>query len=210
MSVEGYVRFAAELRGVSDPAAATRRALDRVGLSAVRPRIIEHLSKGYRQRVGLAQALVHDPDVLVLDEPTSGLDPAQRREIRDLLADLAAGDRTVILSTHVLPEVEAICQRVVIINQGQIVAEDRIDALGAEARRVRVELEGDAGPLAEALSGWPGVSVERVGQTGLRVGGAADRRAELARASAPHGLIELRLEQGLEDVYLALTSKGNT
>ncbi|MGZ8735199.1 MAG: ABC transporter ATP-binding protein, partial [Acidimicrobiia bacterium] len=113
MTVGDYVRFAATLKGVDDVPAATKKALGRVGLEKVAHRLIENLSKGYRQRVGLAQALVHDPKVLVLDEPTSGLDPAQRVEIRNLLAELAEGDRTVVLSTHVLGEIEAICSRVI-------------------------------------------------------------------------------------------------
>jgi ABC-2 type transport system ATP-binding protein len=101
MVVRDYVAFAARIKGAADPEGAAKLAMGKVGLDEVAHRLIDHLSKGYRQRVGLAQALVHDPEVLVLDEPTSGLDPAQRVEIRDLLKSLAAGDRTVILSTHV-------------------------------------------------------------------------------------------------------------
>ncbi|MFN7143675.1 MAG: ABC transporter ATP-binding protein, partial [Myxococcota bacterium] len=140
MSVGDYVAFAATIKGVPDVAAATKRALGRVGLDKVQTRLIDHLSKGYRQRVGLAQALVHDPKVLVLDEPTSGLDPAQRVEIRNLLAELAQGDRTVILSTHVLGEIEAICSRVVVINKGRIVAQDELARLGQPGRVVRIEV----------------------------------------------------------------------
>ena len=124
------------IKGVADPDAATAAVIETVGLDQdiggmpAADRIIAHLSKGYQQRVGLAQALVHSPSVLVLDEPTSGLDPAQRRDLRDLLQRLArAQNRTVILSTHVLAEVEAICDEVVIISGGRVVAQDRIDAL---------------------------------------------------------------------------------
>ena len=138
MVVRDYVAFAGQLKGVKDPVAAAERAIARVGLGKVGHRIIEHLSKGYRQRVGLAQALVHDPEVLILDEPNSGLDPAQRVEIRDLLHDLVEDKRTIILSTHVLADIEAICRRVIIINKGRIVAEDDIERLGGEQRTVTV------------------------------------------------------------------------
>ena len=211
MEVEDYVAFAASLRGVADPAGAAARALDRVGLTDVRHRIIDHLSKGYRQRVGLAQALVHEPDVLVLDEPTSGLDPAQRREIRDLLLELAAGDATVILSTHVLAEVEAVCDRVIIINRGRIVAQDRIDTLKAGNHRVRLQLQSVSPEqlvaLCTSMEALPAVtSVERTGPESLRVHASAEVRPDIARLAAPHGLLELATEAGLEDIYLTLTA----
>jgi ABC-2 type transport system ATP-binding protein len=126
MTCEAYLRFVARIKGM--PRGAIEDAIDRVigtcGLESVRTRLLGQLSKGYRQRAGLAQALIHDPPVLVLDEPTIGLDPLQIREIRALIQKLA-GERTIILSTHILPEVSQICERVVIINEGQVVlAED--------------------------------------------------------------------------------------
>ncbi len=166
MVVRDYVAFAARIKGVDDPEGAARAAMGKVGLDQVAHRLIDHLSKGYRQRVGLAQALVHDPEVLVLDEPTSGLDPAQRVEIRDLLKSLAAGDRTVILSTHVLSEVEAVCDRVVIVNQGSVVAQDTIEALASSGRRIRLKVE-PTGARARAAS--PGAR------------GGPDRRAARGR-----------------------------
>jgi len=136
MSVEDYVDYVARLKDV--PRARRRgavdRALERCGLAHVRRRVIGALSKGYRQRVGLAQAIVHDPAVLILDEPTVGLDPIQIREIRALIAELAAeggGKRTVILSTHILPEVEAICRRVLIISRGRKVVDQPLAELTA-------------------------------------------------------------------------------
>jgi len=207
MTVRDYVAFAARIRGVGDPAAAAGRALDRVGLGDVGHRIIDHLSKGYRQRVGLAQALVHDPEVLVLDEPTSGLDPAQRREIRDLLLELAAGDRTVILSTHVLAEVEAVCERVVIINRGRVVATDTIAALAAASHHVRLRVleapEGFADLLAE-IDSVHAVHPEPDGA--WRVIADRDVRADVARAAIAYGLVELGAARNLEDVYLELTA----
>ncbi|MBI3768592.1 MAG: ABC transporter ATP-binding protein [Deltaproteobacteria bacterium] len=130
MTTESYLRFVARIKGM--PKAAIEDAIERVvklcGLEAVHDRLLGHLSKGFRQRVGLAQALIHDPPVLVLDEPTIGLDPRQIIEIRSLIGRLA-GQRTVILSTHILPEVSQICEKVVIINEGRVVLEQDMAAL---------------------------------------------------------------------------------
>jgi len=125
MTVSGYLRFVAKLKGMSrgDIGAALDRVLETCGLTAVRDRLLGHLSKGFRQRVGLAQALIHDPPVLVLDEPTIGLDPRQIIEIRTLIKTLG-GKHTVVLSTHILPEVSQVCDKVVIINDGHIVVDD--------------------------------------------------------------------------------------
>ena len=130
MSVPSYLRFVAKLKGLrrGDVAVALERVLDTCGLRQVRDRLLGHLSKGYRQRVGLAQALIHDPPVLILDEPTIGLDPRQIIEIRSLIRTLG-GKRTVILSTHILPEVSQVCDKVVIINEGRVVLEDQLTNL---------------------------------------------------------------------------------
>jgi ABC-2 type transport system ATP-binding protein len=130
MTADAYLRFVARIKGM--PRNTIEDAIDRViqtcGLESVRHRLLGHLSKGYRQRAGLAQALIHDPPVLVLDEPTIGLDPIQIREIRALVQQLA-GQRTIILSTHILPEVSQICEKVVIINEGQVVLEQDMASL---------------------------------------------------------------------------------
>lgn len=135
MSVEAYVRYVARIKDMprAKRAAAVDRAIERCGLGDVRRRVIGALSKGFRQRVGLAQAIVHEPPVLILDEPTVGLDPIQIREIRDLIADLASGDtgQTVILSTHILPEVEAICRRIILISRGRKVIDQPLEELMA-------------------------------------------------------------------------------
>jgi ABC-2 type transport system ATP-binding protein len=130
LTVEEFLAFCASLRGVARgrKRAAMDQAIERCGLGAVRGRRIGNLSKGYRQRVGLAQALVHSPDVLVLDEPTVGLDPHQIHEIRNLIRSLA-GAQTVLLSTHILPEVAMTCSRVVVIHRGRVVAEDTLDSI---------------------------------------------------------------------------------
>lgn len=213
MIVRDYVRFAATIKGVADPNAATERALAMVGLHRAvggRPaseRIIAHLSKGYQQRVGLAQALVHEPTLLVLDEPTSGLDPAQRKEIRELLRSLASdGKRTVVLSTHVLAEVDAMCDRVVVIHQGSIVAEDTIAGLRGDAGRLRVRLNEPLAAISaiQAVNGVRSVSRDENGALILEVDGEV--RADVAQAAVPHGLLELTQADSLEDIYLKLTS----
>ena len=132
MRVEGYLRFVAKLRGVRRMAVdgAVEHVLEVCGLTDMAHRICGQLSKGYRQRVGLAQALIHNPPVLVLDEPTIGLDPRQIHEIRELIRGLA-GERTIVLSTHILPEVSQICDKVVIINEGRVVLEEQIKEMPA-------------------------------------------------------------------------------
>lgn len=133
MTVTSYLRFVARIKGVprAQIGEALDRALIRCGLTEVANRVNGHLSKGYRQRVGLAQAIIHNPDVLVLDEPTVGLDPQQIIEIRTLIKELA-GSHTVILSTHILPEVAQVCEKVVIINAGRVVVEDLLANLTRE------------------------------------------------------------------------------
>ncbi len=133
MTVTSYLEFVGRIKGVAraDLPEATERVVEKCGLSGVTRRVLGHLSKGFRQRVGLAQALIHDPSVLVLDEPTIGLDPRQIIEIRAMIRAMA-GERTVILSTHILPEVAQLCQKVVIINDGRIAVEDRVDNLTRE------------------------------------------------------------------------------
>jgi ABC-2 type transport system ATP-binding protein len=193
----------------------------------VRSKLIGKLSKGYRQRVGLAQAIIHNPDVLVLDEPTAGLDPKQIIETRELIKHLA-GDHTIILSTHILPEVEHSCQRVVIINQGKLVAVDSVENLtnrlrGAEA--VALEVASSNGPLDAAvvqqrLEQVAGVSrvlprEARDGRLAFEVESLQGRhvRADLARAvvNAGWNLNELRaVGLSLEDIFLQLTGTHKT
>jgi ABC-2 type transport system ATP-binding protein len=177
------------------------------------------LSKGYRQRVGIAQALIHNPDVLILDEPTAGLDPKQIIETRQLIRGLA-GDHTIVLSTHILPEVSQTCQRVVIINKGRVVAVDTPENLTARLRgavTIYLQVAGDAVPVHEALQRVPGVT--RATLTESRDGTAdfevesergRDVRRELAAAvvGSGWGLLELRpLRMSLEDIFLSLTTE---
>jgi len=218
MSVRAYLEFVARIRKV--PPSQVRQkvgaAIDRCGLTQVAPRVIGNLSKGFRQRVGLAQAILHDPPVLILDEPTVGLDPEQIIEIRNLIKSLG-GERTIILSTHILPEVTVTCSRVAIISYGEIVQEGSLEGLagagsGAERLRVRVARDGDA--AAAALRQVEGVaSVASLGDPGgflveSRAGDAV--REEIARAAVRGGwgLVELTpVTRTLEEIYLEATRR---
>ena len=208
MTVRSYLRFCARIKHAADPKKAVEEAIDKVGLHNVAHRLIDHLSKGYRQRVGIAQALVHSPKVLILDEPTSGLDPAQRVEIRDLIRELSKGEVTVVLSTLVLPEVEAICKRVIIIHQGRIVAQDDVANLQGGGRSIRVHVARPGADAAARLGGVEGVlSVEDQGGGWYAVEASADVREHVARVAVEWGLLEMGSTHGLEDVFLRLTAE---
>ncbi len=215
MSVRRFVTFAAELRGV--PRRMRREqvnlTLTRTGLTHVADRLIGNLSRGYQQRIGLAQALVHDPPVLVLDEPTAGLDPRQIHEIRQVIRDLA-GTRTVILSSHLLPEVEALCQRVLIMDRGRVLVEDTPARLAAAVRGAhcyRVQTRGCQQATLALIRNLPGII--RVTPTDggllLETDQQVDVRPDLFFALAAAGLPLLELTPvrlSLEDVFLRLTT----
>jgi len=221
MSVAEYLAFVAKIKGVPPAGRAQRihAVMERTRIADMAGRLCSRLSKGYKQRVGLAQAIIHNPDVLILDEPTAGLDPKQIIETRALIKELA-GDHTIILSTHILPEVSQTCQRVVIINKGRVVAVDTPDALtsrlrGSETMYVQVDASG--ADASAALTRVPGV--RRVAESD-RQGGAVgyeiesdtghDVRRELARAvvGSGWGLLELRpMRMSLEEVFLSLTTE---
>jgi len=220
LDVSEYLRFVAEVRQLPRPEIPKRigEMVETCGLGSVRRRLVGELSKGYRQRVGLAQTLLHDPDILVLDEPTVGLDPNQIIEIRELIKAIGE-EKTVLLSSHILPEVEATCQRVLIIHEGRIVGQGTPSELAARARGsdiVHMEVRAAREEVAGALAGLPGVEgcdTEAGGEEGLvkvqvRCEPGADRREELAAAVAGRGwgLRELHFERvTLEKVFLELT-----
>ncbi len=222
MTVTGYLDFVARIKG--GPAAERRSRVDAAiamtHLGEYRRELIKRLSRGYRQRVGLAQALVHDPEVVILDEPTVGLDPKQIIEVRHLIKKLR-GSHTVILSTHILPEVSMTCDRVIIINKGRIAAVDTPANLTAQLRGgnlVRLELRGDRNGLEQTLrqiAGVRQVSIEALPDGGrLRVAvetePGSDLRSRIAAAVVSRGweLYELRaVSLTLEEIFLRLTTE---
>ena len=216
MRVEEYLAYRARLEGVArgDAREAIGSAIDRCLLTGVRRQIIGTLSKGYRQRVGLATAILHRPKVLVLDEPTVGLDPKQIIAIRELIRELGR-ERTLLLSTHILPEVELLCSRVMIIDRGRIVAEGTPQSLRESSvgnPGLRVGLKDAPAGAAEALGRIGGVLDVRHGEDGsfvLECQPGADPREEVFRAAVEQGwvLLELSRERAtLEDVFVRLTT----
>jgi len=220
MTVREYLNFVARIKGIPGREVASRvdSAMTRTRVADMAGRHCAKLSKGYRQRVGLAQAILHNPDVLILDEPTAGLDPKQIIETRQLIRDLS-GAHTIVLSTHILPEVSQTCQRVVIINKGKVVAVDTPQNLterlrGSQTMYLQVAAPGQ--DVQPALAGIPGVT--RVAATAARDGlidvevdseRGRDVRRELAAAVVTQGwgLLELRpMRMSLEDIFLSLTT----
>ena len=223
MSVLEYLEFVAKIKGVPSPerTARVKAVMERTRIADMAGRQCGKLSKGYKQRVGLAQALIHNPDVLILDEPTAGLDPKQIIETRQLIKELA-GDHTIVLSTHILPEVSQTCQRVVIINKGRVVAVDTPDNLtarlrGSETMYMQVDLDGaEPTTAAGALGRVAGVTRvvesdrrERLAGFEIESESGRDVRRELARTVVSNGwgLLELRpMRMSLEEIFLSLTT----
>jgi ABC-2 type transport system ATP-binding protein len=215
MTVRSYLDFAARLRGVDDRRKRVEAAMETCHVADYAETAIGKLSKGYRQRVGLAQALVHDPEILILDEPTLGLDPKQIIEVRELIRGLGS-ERTIILSTHILSEASQVCGRVVIINEGQIVAEDTPERLTARligGERVYLQVSQPSAEVEAALQAIEGVAtVEAKGNGGYEIESVlgADRRAEIAAAivEGGWGLLEIRpIGMSLEEIFLKLTTE---
>jgi ABC-2 type transport system ATP-binding protein len=221
MTVKGYVKYIAELRHVPHAASRADDVLKAVGMYNRRDSLIRNASKGMRQRIGLAQALVHDPAVLILDEPTIGLDPLQVMEVRDLVRDLGKG-HTVMFSTHILSEAEQLCDRVIIINQGQIVAmdapaalRDRLQHGASQFVRLGGSLSGMDAAKKVLLSVAGVQAIEPYGDAVpdsyvVRVSQSVDVRARLSQAVSAAGgeLLELRpLASSLEDIFIELTAQ---
>jgi ABC-2 type transport system ATP-binding protein len=221
MSVWAYLDFVARIKNVPPEKRRERvaDALKKTNIVEKRTELIKRLSRGFKQRVGLAQALVHDPDVIILDEPTVGLDPKQIIEVRNLIKGLA-GSHTIILSTHILPEVSMTCDRVVIINKGKIAAVDTPQNLTAQLKggqKIRVEVEAPERPLRDLLGSVPGTSRVEVeaGRTGghltatVEAAEGQDIRSQIAAKIVEKGwpLYELRgVSLSLEDIFLELTT----
>jgi ABC-2 type transport system ATP-binding protein len=219
MSVRSYLSFVADIRSVprGRKSALMDRALELARVSHVADTIIGKLSKGYRQRVGLAQAILHNPPVLILDEPTVGLDPRQIIDTRGVIRGLG-GEHTIILSTHILPEVSMTCSRVLIISNGRVVAEDTPDNLTRRLRsaeRIEIEVRGPAEEIAATARAIPDVTnvavvqAEPVARLAVECTVDSDVREELARrvVTAGWGLLQLRnVGMSLEEVFLQLTT----
>ena len=219
MTVQEYLMFAAELKGVKKVQRKEQvlKAARRTGLESVLPRLIRSLSKGYRQRVGIAQALLGSPKLIILDEPTVGLDPAQVIEIRKLIQELGRA-HTVILSSHILSEVQAVCSRVLILSKGKLVAEGTPEELGEKLNPgscLRATVLGDCKTVLEAVQAVPGICKVQVeseadGEVTFTAESedATDRRAAVSKALAKAGCTVLALaaeNKSLEEIFLALT-----
>lgn len=218
MTVGGYLSFVAQLRGVSRGEVAKRVAAveEQTALREVHDEQISALSHGYRQRVGVAQAVVHQPSLVILDEPTSGLDPAQIKEMRELIRKLK-GSHTILVSSHILSEISQTCDRLLVIQGGELVAQGTEQELaqraGAGGRTIELEVVGEGAKAAELLRAVAGVSAVEVSSTGagssvLRVDAPVELRPALARALVAGGVDLLRMEriaEKLESVFLKLT-----
>jgi ABC-2 type transport system ATP-binding protein len=219
MDVENYLKFAARLHLVPKHKLqkAVEESMEKCGISDVRNRLIGNLSKGYRQRVGLAQAIVHNPPILILDEPTVGLDPKQIIDIRSLIQSLG-GDHTVILSTHILPEVQATCSRVVVIDRGKVVAEDTLSGIASRmqgTQRLTALLKKDPTAALLRLKAIQGIAEVKGGDRNeagefvllLECAKGSDARAEVAELCVSEKLGLLALSQdklSLEDAFVRL------
>ncbi len=211
MFVKEYLLFSAEVQGLGKEAKSrVDEMIERVGLSLERKKKIGQLSKGYKQRVGLAQAMLHNPKVLILDEPTSGLDPNQVVEIRELIKEIGK-DKTVLLSTHIMQEVESMCNRVIIINRGKIVADDNISALQQQSKHeltIVVEFKNEVKEaMLKNIAG-----VKAVKQKGKRyfLKCSDDVREQVSTLSSQQGWVLLSMsleEDSLESVFQKLTTK---
>ncbi|MGH9476196.1 MAG: ABC transporter ATP-binding protein [Terriglobales bacterium] len=219
LTVDEYLHFVGRLRGMKSSRRkdAIERACKKTALTDVRSRVLGHLSKGYRQRVGIAQAILHDPPLLILDEPTAGLDPRQILETRQLIAELA-GKHTIILSTHILSEAAKTCHRVVVINKGEVVAEDTPENLTRRLKptdTLSVQVRGPAEAVTAALRAVPGVLLaehtqqrDGIGAWQVEANGVPVREMMARRIiESGWGLVEMRpVELSLEEIFLSLTA----
>ncbi len=211
LTVEEYLRFCAKINGIQRPRQtnAVNYSINRCGLGEVKNRLLTNLSKGFQQRVGIAQAIIHTPSIVILDEPTVGLDPIQIREIRKLIRDLGK-EHSVILSTHILPEVQMTCDRVQIINKGQLVFSDSIDSLNQSMQATSLIAQFETCPTLDEIKRIEHVeSVEQLGNNRLRIKFNESPAKQIAIEAVNNnwGLLELSPEQKtLEQIFVEITS----
>jgi ABC-2 type transport system ATP-binding protein len=218
-----FLNFVCETKGIKKKEEKIKRismVMEECGISDVKDKLIYKLSKGYKQRVGIAQALINDPKVLILDEPTIGLDPKQIIETRNLIKNLG-GERTILLSSHILPEVSMVCERVIIINEGKIVATDTVENLTSKLKgkmEIHVEVEGNPEKVKSVLSEISGVEKvniippikEKVNKYVVITDKEKDLRKEISAriVNSGFGLLEIKIEEmTLEDIFLKLTTR---
>ncbi len=216
MFVQDYLYYVARLKGLSrsDARDGVRQAIEKTSLGQVQNRLIGNLSKGFKQRVGIAQAIVSNPDILILDEPTVGLDPKQVSEIRNLIKELR-GQHTIVISTHILPEVQATCERIIIINRGKIVAEDSLAGLSGMmdgSRAVQIRVRRPNQEFINHLQGLEGVRSAKLGKQENEFIVETENNDDVIEKLARHviqqdvGLLEMHAAQvNLEDIFLKLT-----
>ncbi|HVS13417.1 MAG TPA: ABC transporter ATP-binding protein [Thermoanaerobaculia bacterium] len=212
MTVRSFLDFVAEARGLADRRTAIDRVMETTGLGSVAGQVIETLSKGFKRRVGLAQALIHDPDVLILDEPTDGLDPNQKELVHRLIASLAS-TKSILISTHILDEAERICNRVVILSQGKILVDSTPAALIAQAPGHNVVVVGFDGDVPEGVLGrlrqheWcESAAMLENGRLEIRPRDGQNRLADVLRAIGDRGVKDVRVAEGrLEDLFRQVT-----
>lgn len=217
MTVQSFLGFVSEIKQIpaEHRAEAVKNAIKTSGLASVKGRLIKNISRGFKQRVGIAQTLIHNPQVLILDEPTSGLDPAQIIEIRQLIKSFK-GERTIMISTHILAEVTQVCDGAVIINEGKLMASGSLDELTASFKKregVNLRLKNESPEAASLLKSIPGVASVASGDNGFTIEWAKDKdlRDEIIKIVAAHnlGIIEMRpLTMSIEDLYLKIISGG--
>ena len=213
MTVHGFLEFIAAARELDDPAASISRVVDMTGLGGVLHQTIDTLSKGYKRRVGLAQALIHDPEVLILDEPTDGLDPNQKALVQELISNLSK-DKAIVLSTHILDEAEKVCNRAVIISKGRLLADSTPAELIAKApdhNVIRVAADGLEDDLVATISEQPWcASVTRLGDNGIDVvpSDGANHLAELLPLLADCDIRDIRLQEGRFDELFRSMTQG--
>lgn len=205
MKVLDYLDFVAAIKNISNPKESTERIIQKLQLESVAQKFIDQLSKGYKQRIGLAQALIHNPKLLILDEPTSGLDPAQRSELRTILLGLKNDGHSILLSTHILSEVEAICDRVIIISKGEIKAAQDLRTLNHH--QIQIEIRQIGSEFETEITSLENVSILSIQDSRYLLSTTPEQVENIAKTASKYGLRYLAPFNALEELYLQVTGE---